>query len=75
MECSRIIKDACTCLTEKLRKAPAEFVGPSVGPNREAVLNRINVVRVTADKVEQSWEKSRDGGAMWTMEFAESTRA
>jgi hypothetical protein len=53
----------------KVAQGSAEFVGPSVGPNGEAVLNRIKVVRVTADKVEQSWEKSRDGGATWTMEF------
>jgi len=27
------------------------------------------VVRVAANKVEQSWEKSTDNGATWTMEF------
>jgi hypothetical protein len=53
----------------KVGQGVAEFVGPSVGPNGEAVLNRIRVVRVTGDKVEQSWEKSKDSGATWTMEF------
>ena len=48
----------------------AEFYGPSRGPNGAAtVLNRIRVVRVTADKVKQSWEKSADNGATWTVEF------
>jgi hypothetical protein len=35
----------------------------------ESVLNRVRVVRIGADKVEQSWEKSADNGATWTMEF------
>lgn len=47
----------------------AEFRGPSRGPNGEAVLNRIRVVRITADKLEQSWEKSIDNGATWRTEF------
>jgi|SRR5579863_8897288 len=47
----------------------AEFRGPSRGPSGEAVLNRIKVVRINADKVEQSWEKSLDQGATWKMEF------
>jgi hypothetical protein len=47
----------------------AEFRGPSRGPNGETVLNRIKVVRISADKIEQSWEKSVDNGATWRMEF------
>ena len=47
----------------------AEFNGTSRGPNGEAVLNRVRLVRITGDKVEQSWEKSADNGATWTMEF------
>jgi hypothetical protein len=53
----------------KVAQGSAEFMGPSRGPNGEAVLNRIKVVRVNADKVEQSWEKSTDNGATWTIEF------
>ncbi len=47
----------------------AEFVGPSVNAKGEPVLNRIRIVRIGADKVEQSWEKSSDHGATWRMEF------
>jgi len=47
----------------------AEFTGRSRGPNGESVLNKIKVVRVTANEVEQSWEKSKDNGVTWTMEF------
>jgi hypothetical protein len=53
----------------KVAQGSAEFMGPSRGPNGEAVLNRIKVVRVNADKVEQSWEKSTDNAATWTIEF------
>jgi len=53
----------------KVSSGSAEFTGPSRNPNGQAVLNRIKVVRVAANKVEQSWEKSTDNGATWTMEF------
>jgi hypothetical protein len=53
----------------KVAQGSAEFTGPSRAANGQAVLNRIKVVRVTANKVEQSWEKSRDNGVTWTMEF------
>jgi hypothetical protein len=53
----------------KVGPGSAEFTGPSRGPNGETVLNRIKVVRVTANKIQQSWEKSTDNGATWTMEF------
>ena len=53
----------------KVAQGSAEFTGPSLGPNGETVLNRIRVVRVTANKVEQSWEKSTDNGVTWKMEF------
>jgi hypothetical protein len=54
------------------RVAPgtAEFAGPSRSSDGQAVLNRIKVVRVAADEVRQSWEKSKDNGATWTMEFS-----
>ena len=53
----------------KVSPGSAEFFGPSRGPGGEAVLNRIKIVRVSADKVEQSWEKSRDNGSTWKTEF------
>jgi len=53
----------------KVASGAAEFFGPSRGPNGEAVLNRIRIVRLDANKVEQTWEKSIDNGATWNMEF------
>ena len=53
----------------KVALGSAEFTGPSRSSDGQAVLNRIKVVRVAANKVEQSWEKSTDNGATWTMEF------
>jgi hypothetical protein len=53
----------------KVAPGSAEFLGPSTGPTGQAVLNRIRVVRVSPNKVEQTWEKSSDQGATWTMEF------
>lgn len=53
----------------KVTPGLAEFNGTSRGPNGEAFLNRVRLVRITGDKVEQSWEKSADNGATWTMEF------
>ena len=47
----------------------SEFTGPSRSSNGERVLNRVKIVRVSANKVEQSWEKSVDNGATWTIEF------
>ena len=53
----------------KVAQGSAEFLGPSRGPNGEAELNRLKVVRLAADKVEQTWEKSMDNGATWTTLF------
>src|SRR5580700_11892709 len=53
----------------KVAQGSAEFTGPSRGPDGKEVLNRIRVVRLGENKVEQSWEKSTDKGANWTMEF------
>jgi len=53
----------------KVTDGTAEFFGPSRGPNGEAVLNRIRVVRLAGGKVEQSWDKSTDNGATWTYQF------
>lgn len=47
----------------------AEFEGKSRGENGESVLNRVKVVRLNSDKVEQTWEKSSDHGATWNVVF------
>ena len=53
----------------KVAAGVAEFTGPSRGADGQAVLNRIKVVRLAGNKVEQSWEKSKDNGVSWTMDF------
>jgi hypothetical protein len=53
----------------KVASGSAEFSGPSRGANGETILNRIRIVRVAADKVEQTWEKSTDNGLTWTTVF------
>jgi hypothetical protein len=53
----------------KVTSSVADFQGPSVGPNGEAVLNRIKVTRETPDEVEQRWEQSTDNGATWKTVF------
>jgi len=54
----------------------AEFRGPSKGANGGAVLNRLKVTRLAADKIEEVWEKSTDHGATWTTAYrAEYSRA
>jgi hypothetical protein len=47
----------------------AEFTGPSLSPDGQAVLNRIKIERLGTNKVEQSWEKSKDNGLTWAVEF------
>jgi hypothetical protein len=53
----------------KVAPGSAEFFGPSTSPDGQAVLNRIRVVRLSTNKVEQTWEKSTDKGAHWTTAF------
>jgi hypothetical protein len=53
----------------KVAPGSAEFLGPSTGPNGQAVLNKIKVARASPNEIEQTWEKSSDKGATWTMEF------
>jgi hypothetical protein len=53
----------------KVAPGSAEFLGPSRGPNGQAVLNRIRVVQINPETVQQTWEKSSDNGASWNMEF------
>jgi len=47
----------------------AEFYGRSRGPNGETILNRISIVRMTRDEVEQTWQKSADNGTTWNTVF------
>lgn len=47
----------------------AEFQGTSLGPNGERVLNRVKLVRLSPDKVEQTWEKSNNNGVSWKLAF------
>jgi hypothetical protein len=53
----------------KVTPGSAVFTGPSRGPDGQTVLNRVKVLRLAANKVEQSWEKSKDNGVTWAMEF------
>jgi hypothetical protein len=52
-----------------VKAGSAEFRGPSVGPNGGTVLNRVQLVRLSPSKVEQTWEKSTDNGANWNTVF------
>jgi hypothetical protein len=47
----------------------AEFRGASHGPKGETVMNKVRVVRIDANRVEQTWQKSTDNGATWSTEF------
>jgi hypothetical protein len=53
----------------KVASGSAEFSGPSQGTDGETIVNRVRIVRIGPDKVEQIWEKSSDRGATWTTEF------
>jgi SAM-dependent methyltransferase len=53
----------------KVAHGAAEVIGPNRGPNGEAILNRIKIVRLSDNTVKQTWEKSKDNGATWSMEF------
>lgn len=53
----------------KVEAGAAEFLGPSRGAHGEAVLNRIRLVRVGPDNIEQTWEKSTDNGRSWLQQF------
>lgn len=53
----------------KVSSGSAEFEGKSHGANGETVLNRVKVMRLGPDKVEQTWEKSSDNGTTWSTVF------
>jgi len=47
----------------------AALQGPARDENGRAVLKRVRIVRVSADSVEQIWEKSADNGVSWATDF------
>ncbi len=47
----------------------ARFEGASRGGNGETVLNRVTIVRLNPDRVQQTWEKSHDNGSSWKVVF------
>jgi hypothetical protein len=53
----------------KVASGTAEFDGHSRGPKGEVVLNRLKIVRLAPDSVEESWEKSSDNSATWTTAY------
>ncbi len=53
----------------KVADGKAEFEGISRGPNGETILNRLKVIRLSPNKVEQTWEKSGDNGTTWNVVF------
>jgi hypothetical protein len=55
--------------TGKVAGGTAEFEGTSHGPHGESMLNRVKVIRLNPNKVEQTWEKSNDSGATWNVVF------
>jgi hypothetical protein len=59
-----------TFLDGKVTSDVAEFHGPSRGTNGETVLNRLKIIRVSPDKLEEVWEKSTDNGAHWIAAYS-----
>ena len=53
----------------KVSAGVAEFQGTSRSSNGEAVLNRMKIARSGVDKVEETWEKSSDNGANWSVVY------
>jgi hypothetical protein len=53
----------------KASSGSAEFEGTSRGPSGKTVLNRVRMVRLSPNKVEQTWEKSSDNGLTWNLAF------
>lgn len=47
----------------------AEFYGRSLGPHGKSTLNRVSIVRMTPDDVEQTWQQSTDSGTTWRTVF------
>jgi hypothetical protein len=56
-------------LDGKITSDVAEFHGPSRRPKGENVLNRLKIIRLSTDKLEEVWEKSTDNGSTWTTAY------
>jgi hypothetical protein len=53
----------------KVAPGSVQFSGPSRGTDGQKIVNRVRIVRIGPDNVEQIWEKSTDNGATWATEF------
>ena len=53
----------------KVAFGSAQFEGASRGGNGATVLNRVTIVRLNPDSVQQTWEKSDDNGSTWKVVF------
>ena len=63
-------------LSGTVASGAAEFHGTSRGPNGEEVLNRLRIVRLPPNRIEETWEKSTDRSANWTTVYrAEYSRS
>jgi hypothetical protein len=56
-------------LRGKVTPGAAEFQTSSRDPQGKTVVDRVRIVRLSADRVQQLWEKSTDNGASWTGVF------
>ncbi|HEX3470656.1 MAG TPA: hypothetical protein VHT28_05675 [Silvibacterium sp.] len=56
-------------LAGKVAVGTAEFTGSSHGADGDVILNRVKIVRLGPNEVEQVWQKSSDNGATWSTEF------
>lgn len=45
------------------------FSGPSIAPDGTQMLNRVRIIRVGLNRVDQVWEKSADNGNTWSTAF------
>jgi hypothetical protein len=53
----------------KVASGIAEFEGTSHRSNGESILNRVKITRLNSNRVEQTWEKSNDNGATWSVAY------
>ncbi|GGA20065.1 hypothetical protein [Dyella nitratireducens] len=45
------------------------FLGPGIGADGASVLNRVRIIRIGPNRVDQLWEKSADHGKTWSTAF------
>jgi hypothetical protein len=58
-----------TFLDGKASPDGVTLLGPSIGPDGTSVLNRVRIVRIGPNRVDQVWEKSVDNGHTWSLAF------